>query len=135
LTERQSPSPDRQAVDIDVHNAKQTSLPEPEGLEALVRRKNGGDEHLRSENKLAGKRCLITGASKGIGKAIAERFAEEGARCLLVGRNQELLADVAQKIKPYKVLGHEKGFDKSHRVIVGDVGKEEVWEEFKKDVC
>jgi NAD(P)-dependent dehydrogenase (short-subunit alcohol dehydrogenase family) len=84
---------------------------------------------------LAGKRCLITGASRGIGKAIAQRFAQEGARCLLVGRNQELLDEVVQKIRPYKVLAHEKGFDKSHRVVVGDVGKEEFWEEFKKDVC
>ena len=33
------------------------------------------DLHLR------GKRVLITGASKGIGAAAAEAFAEEGATC------------------------------------------------------
>lgn len=33
--------------------------------------------------RLAGKRCVITGAAQGIGKAIAERFAAEGAHLLL----------------------------------------------------
>lgn len=33
--------------------------------------------------RLAGKRAVITGAAQGIGKAIAERFAAEGARLLL----------------------------------------------------
>lgn len=33
--------------------------------------------------RLAGKRCVITGAAQGIGKAIAERFAAEGATLLL----------------------------------------------------
>lgn len=33
--------------------------------------------------RLAGKRCVITGAAQGIGKAIAERFAAEGAELLL----------------------------------------------------
>lgn len=33
--------------------------------------------------RLSGKRCVITGAAQGIGKAIAERFAAEGAELLL----------------------------------------------------
>ena len=43
---------------------------------------------------LAGKRCLITGANRGIGKAIAETFAREGASLALLARNKEKLEEV-----------------------------------------
>ncbi len=44
---------------------------------------------------LQGVVCVVTGASKGIGRATAERLAAEGARVLLVGRDEEQLAAVA----------------------------------------
>ena len=40
-------------------------------------------------NRLTGKRCIITGAGSGIGRASALRFAEEGALVLVVGRRLE----------------------------------------------
>ena len=40
------------------------------------------------------KRCLITGASRGIGRATAERLAQEGMLLLLHGRDQEALVEV-----------------------------------------
>lgn len=41
---------------------------------------------------ITGKRTVITGAAKGIGAAIAEGFAEEGASLLLVDMNEEVAA-------------------------------------------
>lgn len=41
---------------------------------------------------VAGKRALVSGGSAGIGKAIARRLAEAGARTLIVARDEEKLA-------------------------------------------
>ncbi len=52
------------------------------------------DLHLR------GKRVLITGASKGIGAAAAEAFAEEGCHLRLAARNGEQLKALADRLRP-----------------------------------
>ena len=48
---------------------------------------------------LQNKTALITGASRGIGKAIALALAEYGARCILASRKLEGLQAVADKIR------------------------------------
>jgi 2-keto-3-deoxy-L-fuconate dehydrogenase len=45
--------------------------------------------------RLAGKTCLVTAAAQGIGRACAERFAEEGARVLATDINEAGLASLA----------------------------------------
>lgn len=46
---------------------------------------------------IEGKNVLIVGASKGIGKAIALGFAEEGARITAIARSEDLLSEVKQE--------------------------------------
>ena len=45
--------------------------------------------------RLAGKTAVVTGGSSGIGRAIAQRFAREGARVLIVGRKEQPLQETA----------------------------------------
>ena len=52
-----------------------------------------------STRKLEGKTALITGASKGLGKAMALALAEAGARLALVSRNLELLNETAGAVR------------------------------------
>jgi len=43
-------------------------------------------------------RIIVTGASSGIGRCLAEQLVRLGSRLVLVGRSQEKLADLARKL-------------------------------------
>ena len=49
--------------------------------------------------RLAGRRCLIVGASRGIGRTIASVFAREGASLVLAGRSEQRLAEAASEVR------------------------------------
>ena len=67
---------------------------------------------LRS-GRLAGKRALVTGAAAGLGKAIAHRFAEEGARVVVVDIQEQASHQVVESIRQQGGEAH---------AVVGDVG-------------
>ncbi len=64
--------------------------------------------------RFSGATVLVTGASSGIGRACAERFATEGARVVLCGRNADRLGEAAASlpggshlILPFDVLDED----------------------------
>lgn len=69
---------------------------------------------------LAGKTALITGGSRGIGNAIAQRFAQQGARCLLVGRQESSLKAACSDLAPVP--------SREHTFFPGEVGQAETWD-------
>jgi len=68
------------------------------------------------EKKLNGKVALITGASKGLGKAMALSLAGAGAKLALVSRNQDQLNAVAKEVE---AAGGEA------KVFLADVARED----------
>jgi NAD(P)-dependent dehydrogenase (short-subunit alcohol dehydrogenase family) len=52
----------------------------------------------QTEFSLEGKIALITGASRGIGEAIATTLAEHGAHCVLTSRKPEDIAEAAARL-------------------------------------
>jgi glucose 1-dehydrogenase len=50
-------------------------------------------------SRLAGKTAIVTGSTRGIGKAIAIRYAREGANVVVSGTNADLCAEVAEAIR------------------------------------
>lgn len=68
----------------------------------------------RLQNKVA----IITGASSGIGRATAERFAKEGARLVLNDLQAEALEKVSKELENANI----------HAIVPGDISKEETVE-------
>lgn len=77
------------------------------------------------DKKLAGKTGLITGASKGLGKAMALALGEAGVKLALVSRDKARLDDVASAVR--KAGGEAQ-------VFVADVTREDQVARVEKDV-
>lgn len=65
---------------------------------------------------MRGKVAIITGASSGIGRATAYKFAREGAKVALVARNEKKLTEIAAELK---------GNGSEANAIAADVTREE----------
>ncbi len=69
--------------------------------------------------RLRGKTALITGASRGIGRAIADAYAAEGANLVLNARDATILAAVAREIaQTHGVAVHTAACDVTDREAV-----------------
>jgi NAD(P)-dependent dehydrogenase (short-subunit alcohol dehydrogenase family) len=68
-----------------------------------------------------GKTALITGASRGIGLAVAQRLADDGARVLITARNAEVLEAAATSLGSGALWVAGKADDPEHRSEVLDV--------------
>src|ERR1044071_2573516 len=78
---------------------------------------------------MAGKRALLTGATKGIGRAIAEEFLSLGAEVLIVARTpegiDEQLSEWRQKGWRANGIAAEVGNAEDHKKIFNRV--DELW--------
>ena len=86
------------------------------------------------ERRLEGRVCLVTGAGSGIGAAIAERFAAEGARVYLLDKNVSSAEDTVSRIKKAGGTAEARALDvtdanrvrSSLRMIADDAGSLDV---------
>jgi NAD(P)-dependent dehydrogenase (short-subunit alcohol dehydrogenase family) len=75
---------------------------------------------------LAGRAAIVTGGSKGIGKAVAAAFAAEGARVAIVARDAKLLGEVATGIgaTPFAAdLTDEQQVRALEKAVIAEFGK------------
>lgn len=84
---------------------------------------NSRQENFRMSDLLKGKRAVVTGGSRGIGRAIAMEFASEGAEVIITYVGNDAAAE--ETVKMLKEAGSEKA-----AALKGDVSNAD----FAKDV-
>jgi len=70
------------------------------------------------------KKILVTGASRGIGLSIAQRFASLGASIILLSRTAADLSEALATLPPHAT--------QPHTMVAGSVGSAELWESIRR---
>ncbi|HZT52712.1 MAG TPA: SDR family oxidoreductase [Stellaceae bacterium] len=85
--------------------------------------------------RLDGRTALITGGSKGLGLAMATKFAASGAEVAILARGAEALAEAERgiakaagtKVRGYRCdVGKAPELDKAWRAVIADFGKVDI---------
>lgn len=75
---------------------------------------------------LQGRVCLVTGASVGIGRAVAEMLLAEGARVVVTARREDRLAEIAGALPVALDLTAEDAPARLKQVVLGTYGRIDV---------
>lgn len=76
---------------------------------------------------LLSKHCIVTGGTRGIGLAIAQRFAAEGADITLVSRSPR--PDALKTLADHRAYPRQ-----NYGYFQGDVAEQATWQQIAKDV-
>jgi short-subunit dehydrogenase len=71
----------------------------------------------RPDAPLSGLSALVTGASSGIGRAVALALSQQGVRLLLVGRREGVLREVADETSGATIVVADLATDHGRRVV------------------
>lgn len=63
-----------------------------------VKQINASISYLNPSQKLVGNNIVVTGGGRGLGRAMAKHFVDEGANVLIAGRNEDVLKRSASEI-------------------------------------
>ncbi|XP_045478342.1 L-xylulose reductase-like [Harmonia axyridis] len=74
------------------------------------------------EINFKGKRALVTGASKGIGRDLAIKLAKCGAEVVAIARSQELLESLKKEVPSIEIVTLDVGDWKKTQEVLSNVG-------------